>query len=206
MQTELTIRWGQGFTAAMDGLRRDGWFAGQVGASTDEFDAVSYHLVVAIAGAPVGLVRTTLGPRSVLQAWSGGRSPLPRGATVAELTRGVVAPPVRRLGIYRLGMLESVLRLRALGAIVATAAVELDFVGRRFLTGLGFVEVGAPILFDDRPRRGTIAQCLMLPLGAWREASWRAMRWTLIRELSECGYRVDSDLESSWTETHTAPA
>jgi len=205
MQTELTGRWGQGFTAAMDGLRRDGWFAGQVGASTDEFDAVSYHLMVAIAGVPVGLVRTTLGRSSVLQVWSGGRSP-PRGATVAELTRGVVAPSVRRLGIYRLAMLESVLRLRALGATVATGAVELDFVGRRFLAGLGFEEVGAPIVFDDRPRRGTLAQCLMLALDAWREAAWSAMRRTLIRRRDECGYRVDSDLESSWTEAHTAPA
>lgn len=205
MLKHLTVRWGQGFTAAMDGLRRDGWFAGRVGAATDEFDAVSYHLVVAIEGAVVGLVRTTLGPRSVLDAWSEGRSPLPRGAMVAELTRGVVAPSVRRLGIYRLGMLESVLRLRVLGATMATAAVELDFVGRRFLARLGFVEVGAPVLFDDHPRQGTIAQCLMLPLDGWREAGWGAIRQTLIQQLAEGGYRVDSDLES-WTEARTALA
>jgi hypothetical protein len=203
MQTELTVRWGRGFTEAMAGVRRDGWFAGQVGAGTDDFDAVGYHLVVAVAGAPVGLVRTTVGPPSVLQAWSGGRCPLPRGATVAELTRGVVAPAVRRLGIYRLAMLESLLRLRALGATVATGAVEPDFVGRRFLAGVGFVEVGAPALFDDHPRKGTLAQCLVLPLDAWKEASWNAMRRTLVGELTACGYRVDSDLES-WTETRSA--
>lgn len=205
MQRNLTVRWGRGFTPAMDGLRRDGWFAGRVGAATDEFDALSYHLVVAIEGAVVGLVRTTLGPRSVLDAWSEGRSPLPRGATVAELTRGVVSPSVRRLGIYRLGMLESILRLRGLGATMATGAVELNFVGRRFLATLGFVEVGAPVLFDDHPRQGTIAQCLMLPLEGSREAAWSAMRRTLIDQLTEFGYRVDSDLES-WTETRAALA
>jgi hypothetical protein len=125
---------------------------------------------------------------------------------VAELTRGVVAPSVRRLGIYRLAMLESILRLRALGASVATGAVELDFVGRRFLTGLGFAEVGEPILFDDRPRRGTLAQCLELPLGAWREVSWSTMRRTLIQQIEGCGYRVHSDLESFWVEPEPAPA
>lgn len=205
MLRSLTVRWGRGFTSAMDGLRRDGWFAGRAGAATDEFDAASYHLVVAIEGAVVGLVRTTLGPRSVLHAWSEGRSPLPRGATVAELTRGVVAPSVRRFGIYRLGMLESVLRLRGLGATVATAAVELDFVGRQFLARLGFGEVGAPVLFDDHPRQGTIAQCLMLPLDGSREAAWSTMRQALIQQLADCGYRVDSDLES-WIESRAALA
>lgn len=205
MHTRLTVRWGQHFTAAMDELRRDAWLAGRAGAAIDEFDAVSYHLLVAIAAAPVGLVRTTLGPRSVLHAWSGGRSPLPRGETVAELTRGVVAPTVRRLGIYRLAMLESLLRLRALGATVATAAVEPDFVGRRFLAGLGFLEIERPIPMDDRPRRGTIVQCLMLPLDAWREASWSAARQTLIQRITESGYHVDSDL-ASWTEARAALA
>jgi len=206
MQTELSVRWGRGFTSSMEKVRRDGWFAGQVGASVDEFDALSYHAVVAVAGAPVGLVRTTLGPPSVLQVWSGGRCSLPHGAGVAELTRGVVVPTVRRLGIYRLAMLESILRLRALGATVATGAVAPDFVGRRFLAGLGFVEVGEPITFDDRPRRGTIAQCLELQLSPAREAAWSAMRGALLLHLDACGYRVESDLDSSSLEIHAASA
>ena len=114
MRTPLTVRWERRFTAAMDGLRRAEWLAGKPGESTDEFDAAGYHLSVAIAGAPVGLIRTTAAPPSVLQAWSGGRAPLPHGPQVAELTRGVVAASVRQLGVYSLAMLETLLRLRAL--------------------------------------------------------------------------------------------
>jgi hypothetical protein len=194
MATRLTVRWGPRFTTAMDGLRRAEWLAGRPGESTDEFDTLSYHLTVALEDAPVGLVRTTVGPPSVLQAWSGGRAPVPHGPAVAELTRGVVAASARQLGVYSLAMLETLLRLRALGVTVAVGAVEPDFVGRHFLADVGFQKVGAPIAFDDRPRRGTIAQCLSLAIDEERETSWSAKRWALLRRLDERGYRVDSDL------------
>ena len=198
--TTLTVRWGSRFTAAMDGLRRAEWLAGKPGESTDEFDALSYHLFVAIADVPVGLVRTTVTPPSVLRAWSGGRAPLPCGPGVAELTRGVVAGSVRQLGIYSLAMLEALLRLRALGVTFAAGAVEPDFVGRHFLAGLGFTKVGVPLRFDDRPRRGTIAQCLLLPVDEGSEATWLATRGELVRRLGQHGYHVDSDLEPSLAE------
>jgi hypothetical protein len=191
----VTTRWSRRFTAAMEGLRRAEWLGGRAGEAGDEFDAHSYHLSVAIDGTLVGLIRTTPASPSVLQAWSEGRAPLPHGPSVAEITRGVVAAPARGLGVYSLGMLETVLRLRALGVICATAAVEPDFVGRRFLGGLGFRAVGAPMPFDDRPRRGTVVQCLVLPVEAGSEASWRDQRRTVLRRLGERGYRVDSDLE-----------
>ena len=59
-------------------------------------------------------------------------------------------------------MLETVLSLRQLGARIATAAVEPEFPGKAFLADLGFVDVGQPVLFDDAPRRGTLAQCIAL--------------------------------------------
>lgn len=191
----VTTRWGRPFTPAMDGLRRAEWLGGRAGEAGDEFDALSYHLSVAIEGTLVGLIRTTPASPSVLQAWSEGRAPLPHGPTVAEITRGVVAASARGLGIYSLGMLETVLRLSALHMTCATAAVEPDFVGRRFLSGLGFRPVGAPVPFDDRPRRGTVAQCLVLTVDAGNEAAWLAQRRALLRRLDERGYRVDSDLE-----------
>jgi hypothetical protein len=191
----LTTRWERRFTVAMEALRRAEWLGGRAGETGDEFDAASYHLSVSIDGALVGLVRTTPVPPSVLQAWSGGRAPLPHGPGVAEVTRGVVAASARGLGLYSLAMLETVLRLGALGMTCATAAVEPDFVGRPFLSGLGFAAVGDPIPFDDRPRRGTVVQCLLLGVDARREASWRLQRWSLLRRLDERGYRVDSDLE-----------
>lgn len=197
MRAELTIRETRRFTTAMDALRRAEWLGGHPGDTRDEFDAISRHLTLSVDGNLVGLVRTTLGLPSVLQAWSRGRAPLPSGPTVAEITRGVVAASVRGLGLYSLGMLETVLRLRALGVTSATAAVEPDFVGRRFLAGLGFASVASPIPLDDRPRRGTIVQCLWLPIDAGSEVRWSAMRDTLVRQLGDRGYRVDSDLEPS---------
>jgi hypothetical protein len=206
MAQALTTRWGRRFTAAMEGLRRAEWLGGRKGETRDEFDARSYHLSVTIEGTLVGLVRTTSGPPSVLQAWSDGRAPLPHGPTVAEVTRGVVAASARGVGIYSLAMLETMLRLRAMGMTAATAAVDPDFVGRRFLTGLGFVAVGSPIPFDDRPRRGTIVQCLMLSLDGGREASWSAQRGRVLRQLGERGYRVDSDLDSAPSATSSSVA
>lgn len=196
MARVMATRWQRRFTAAMDELRRAEWLGGQAGEASDEFDPISYHLSVSIDRILVGLVRTTRAAPSVLQAWSDGRSPLPHGPTVAEITRGVVAASARGLGVYSLAMLETVLRLRALGVTSAAAAVEPEFVGRRFLSGLGFVAVGAPIPFDDRPRRGTIVQCLVLTVEPGSEARWSTQRAMLLRRLDELGYRVDSDLEA----------
>ena len=198
MARVVRTRWGDRFTAAMEALRRAEWLGGREGETRDEFDAVSHHLSVWVEGALVGLIRTTAASPSVLKAWSNGRSPLPQGPTVAEITRGVVAASARGLGLYSLGMLETVLRLRGLGMTWATAAVEPDFVGRRFLAGLGFVDVGVPIPFDDRPRRGTVVQCLVLPVDTRSEVAWRAQRWALTRRLTERGYRVESDLDGGY--------
>jgi len=194
MATELTVRWARRFTPDMEALRRAEWLGGREGETHDEFDAVSHHLSISLAGALVAVVRTTVPPPSVLESWSAGQAPLPHGPGVAEVTRGVVAAATRGLGLYSLAMLETVLRLRPLGATVATAAVEPDFVGRRFLEGLGFEAAGAPIPFDDRPRRGTIVQCLRLAIDAEGERAWNAKRRALLHQLDEHGYHVDSDL------------
>ncbi|MBX7215248.1 MAG: hypothetical protein K1X39_14670 [Thermoflexales bacterium] len=42
-------------------------------------------------------------------------------------------------------MLNTLLAARTVGAQLCTAAVEPDFVGRRFLSDLGFEEVGRPL-------------------------------------------------------------
>ena len=162
----LTVRLAPQFTMELDALRRDGWEVCPADSARDEFDDQSVHVIVSDGDQPVGMVRVTLDGRSVLGTWSRGRVPLPHGPDVAELTRAVVAEPVRRLGIYRLAMLETVLSLRALGARLATAAIEPDFPGRRFLLRLGFLAVGAPVVFDDLPRSRTLAQPIVLTLDA----------------------------------------
>ena len=194
MATQLSVRWARQFTMAIDALRRTAWLGGEHGDSHDEFDPIGWHLTLAIEGALVAAVRTTIGPPSALQAWSAGRAPVPHGAGVAEITRGVVASSVRGLGLYSLAMLETVLRVRALGATSATAAIEPHFVGRRFLTGLGFVAKGDPVVFDDRPRRGTLVQCLVLMVEPGAERAWKASREALVQRLAERGYHVDSSL------------
>ena len=190
----LTVRLEHDFTEAMDDLRRDGWEQRPPVSARDEFDDDSHHLVVRLGPRPVAMVRTTIAERSVLVTWSRGGAPLPIGPDVAELTRGVVAAPVRRFGLYRLAMLETVLRLRALGARVATAAIEPAFPGRPFLTALGFVPVGDPVLFDDHPRSRTLALPLVLNVDARHEARWDALLSQQLARLLVAGYELDSEL------------
>jgi hypothetical protein len=204
MARELTVRWAPAFTMAIDALRRTEWLGGDHGDSHDEFDPISWHLTLSIEGELVAAVRTTVGPPSALQSWSEGRAPVPHGAGVAEITRGVVASSVRGLGLYSLTMLETVLRVRALGATSATAAIEPHFVGRRFLTGLGFVPKGDPVVFDDRPRRGTLVQCLALVVEPGAEGAWKASRETLVQRLTERGYHVDSGVPPASTTARVA--
>ena len=189
----LTVRLAPQFTMELDALRRDGWEVCPADSARDEFDDQSVHVIVSDGDQPVGMVRVTLGGRSVLGTWSRDRVPLPHGPDVAELTRAVVAEPVRRLGIYRLAMLETVLSLRALGARLATAAIEPDFPGRRFLLELGFLAVGAPVVFDDLPRSRTLAQPIVLTLDARGECRWEAMRRVQHQRLLAAGCVVESE-------------
>jgi len=193
----LTARLERCFSEEMEALRRDGWDPRPAGCASDEFDDRSHHLVVRLDGRPVGMIRITMAEPSVLAVWSRGRAPLPRGHDVAELTRGVVLPPVRRFGIYRLAMLETVLRLRGLGARVATAAVEPAFPGRPFLADLGFADVGQPVLFDDAPRRGTLAQCIALDVSVAAEPRWEEMRARQIERLLRNGYELDAEVPAA---------
>jgi hypothetical protein len=112
-----------------------------------------------------------------------------------ELTRSVVRQEMRGLGLYRLLMLESVLRLPGLNATIATGAIEPDFFGRRFLQTLGFADVGEPLLFYDAPRAATRAQCISVAVTANKLREWRAS-WNEQRDaLAARGWRLDSDLD-----------
>ncbi len=91
-------------------------------------------------------------------------------------------------------MLETVLRLRGLGARVATGAVEPGFPGRPFLAALGFTDVGQPVLFDDAPRRGTLAQCIALDVLLTEEPRWERMRVRQIECLLREGYELEAEV------------
>lgn len=188
----LVIRLEDTLTPEMASLRSTSWDTGG-STSTDEFDPESRHLVIRREGKPVAMVRLTIGARSVLQHWSRGACQLPHGPTVAELTRSVVASDVRRRGLYRLTMIETVLRLSGLGVTQATAAIAHEFPAKSFLIELGFQNVGAPVRFDDLPRYGTLAQCIRLDLRTEHESGWGAMWREQVDRLAEHGFRVDSD-------------
>ena len=94
-------------------------------------------------------------------------------------------------------MLETMLRLGRLHVTTATAAVEPEFCGRHFLERLGFEPVGDPVLFDDHPRQGTLAQCLQLPLTVALEERWHELRAHEVTGLASRGYLVESDLDAT---------
>jgi hypothetical protein len=188
----LTVRLERRLTNELDALRRDGWDACSALSARDEFDDESVHVVVSEQDRAVGMIRVTLSDRSVLGTWSNGQAPLPHGADVAELTRGVVVESMRRHGIYRLAMLETVLSLRGLGAGAATAAIEPDFPGWPFLRQLGFLAVGAPVVFDDFPRSRTLAQPIVLGIDPGSTGRWEDMRGIQLERLLAAGYAVQS--------------
>ena len=190
----LIIRLEHELTADMEILRREGWFEPLDESSRDEFDQDSLHLTMWLSGRPVGMIRATRGPLSPLLTWSSGRAPLPSDPSVAELTRGVVDPAMRRLGLYRVAMLETVLRLAAIEILVVTAAIKPEFPGRFFLAELGFLNLGTPILFDDRPHQGTYAQCIRLDVTPDKQRKWFALWQCQTTQLLQHGYLIDSDL------------
>jgi hypothetical protein len=91
-------------------------------------------------------------------------------------------------------MLETMLRLSALGITIATAAIEPEFPGRFFLTELGFCDVSVPILFDDYPRQGTRAQCIRLHITPERQEHWLTLWEKQVARLLGYNYGVRSDL------------
>jgi hypothetical protein len=197
----LTVHAEPRFTTEMDILRRDGWDTCPAASARDEFDDLSWHLVVREGGCLVAMVRITMADRSLLSTWSVNQTPMPHGHDVAELTRAVVAAPRRRLGLYRLAMLETVLRLRALGARLATAAIEPDFPARPFLRVLGFAPAGEPVVFDDLPRSRTLAQPIVLAVDGRARLRWEEMRRAQLERLSDAGYVVESALGGSFVST-----
>jgi len=190
----LTIRLEHEFAADMEALRRAGWSEPLDASTRDEFDQDSLHLTIWLSGRPISMIRATQGPLSPLLAWSRGRAPLPSDPSVAELTRGVVAPAMRHLGLYRLAMLETMLRLPALGVLIVTAAIKPAFPARFFLAELGFLNIGTPIVFDDRPRWGTHAQCIRLDMTPDKQRQWLALWQCHTTQLLEYGYLIDSDI------------
>jgi hypothetical protein len=160
------------------------------GSTRDHFDARSSHVVAYADGEPIGMVRETLSSPSLLACWARKRWPLPTGSDVVELTRGVVAPAWRGYGIYRLLMLEVLAALAPETVRTATAAIEPDFVGRRFLEGVGFRASGDGQFFRDEPRSMTFVVPIVAPVDAVRHERWAELLVAWRQRLSAAGLGI----------------
>jgi Acetyltransferase (GNAT) family len=149
----------------------------------DEFDSSSFFVTAEIEGRAVGSIRLTDSDKaSPLHHWAQGKSPLPRGKGVVELTRGVVYPSKRNLGIYKWMMLRAVREALESGFSKATAAVEQGYCLKGYLHQLGFKDVGKVISYNDAPREGTLSQSMVCDLRD-SKSLWDAVE----KELDERG-------------------
>jgi GNAT superfamily N-acetyltransferase len=135
----------------------------------DRFDGFSSHITAWCDSEPVGMVRLTQGPPFALTEWSGGAFQAPPGRGVIEMTRGVVHPEFRRAGIYKAVMLDALFFAHFSGLGVAIAAIQPDFVGRRFLESVGFSAFGKPCKFDSHFWAQPI-RCDLSDVAIWRQA------------------------------------
>jgi len=161
--TPVKIRVMKNCTEPIVEVREVAYELGSSGA--DEFDSRSFFVVAEIEGKVVGSIRLTDSEKtSPLHQWAQGKSPLPHGKGVVELTRGVVYPSKRNLGIYKWMMLRAVREALENGFSKATAAVEQDYYLKGFLQQLGFKDVGKVISYNDAPREGTLSQSMVCDL------------------------------------------
>lgn len=170
----ITVRRIGTLSTAMERLRAEGLGCPSL-TSRDRFDEGSIHVTAFVAKRPVGMVRVTTSGPSILESWSADGWPLPVGEGVVELTRGVVAPDCRGFGIYRLLMLEVMASLAVGRFRIATAAIEPDFVGRHFLTTLGFHVGGSIQVFRDTPREHTVVVPILAGIDAAAHRRWSSM-------------------------------
>lgn len=149
--------------ATIVGVREDAYELKTSG--EDEFDPLSFYVIATIEDRVVGAVRLTDSAKiSPLHAWSGGQCQLPRGKGVVEMTRGVVIPTKRNLGIYKAMMLKAARTALERGFRTATAAIEEQYFLKDFLEQLGFKESGEPIVYHDAPRTGTRCHSIVCDL------------------------------------------
>lgn len=127
--------------------------AAQNDLSTKDFiDDMSIHFILLHNFKIIGSVRISSSTHSILQHWADNQFPFYQDSNknqMAELTKGYIAKDYQNKGLYKLAMLEILLRLPKYGYTKACSAVRVSFPHRGFLQSLGFVEYEKTILFHD---------------------------------------------------------
>lgn len=199
----VTVTVGSECTPDMERLRRVG-FPPRLGVqfTVDEFDDRSSHVGHWVGGVLVGLIRLTPGPDAMFERWTVGEAVIPTGAAVVDLTRVVVAPEFRRMGLFKLIMLDALLRAAADGYTTVVGATKP---GREILPAMyqmGFGPSGPVVLFHD-PTSGPfeIQPCVVRGVPN-RVSSWRGMYAEVRDKMATNGYDVDAD----WSATAVKPS
>jgi hypothetical protein len=157
---------------------------------SDDFDTESFYVVAEIEGRVVGAIRLTDSQKaSPLQHWAQDHSPLPRGEGIVELTRGVVDPGKRNLGIYKWMMVRAMRHALGAGFCVATAAVEEGYYLKEFLHELGFEDTGKLVKYNDAPRAGTLSQSMVCEL-ARNQKRWDTVEAKLEERRKQRGVKI----------------
>lgn len=115
----------------------------------DHIDGKSSHFVLYHNSKMVGSVRISSSQDSILKLWYNQQYPYPIGPGIAELTKAVILPTYQCNGLYKLMMLEVLLRLPLLGYSMVNASVRPTLLQRPFLRELGFVEHNKTLLLRD---------------------------------------------------------
>jgi predicted GNAT family N-acyltransferase len=193
--TPIKIRVIRSCTAPIIEVRDVAYELGSSGA--DNFDSQSFFVTAEIEGKVVGSIRLTDSEKaSPLRQWAQGKSPLPHGKGVVELTRGVVYPSKRNLGIYKWMMLRAVREAAEIGFLKATAAVEQDYYLKDFLRQLGFKEIGKVLPYDDEPRKDTLCQSMVCDLRE-NQARWSSLEKELDERRRQKGVVILNERQSA---------
>ena len=193
METKaLTVSEDRVLTAEMESLRREGNPPPPPRSdAADEFEGRSVHVCYRVDDGLAAMTRLTAGPKAMFETWTAGAAEIPTGSEVVDLNRVVVAVRFRGLGLFRLVMVDSLLRSVEKGFVSVVGATKP---GREIVPAMvemGFEAAGPEVMVGD-PVNGRF---LIQPYVVWdvsrHEGRWREMFSQQRKRLGEVGYRVD---------------
>lgn len=158
--------------------------------AADVFESRSIHVCYRVDGTLAAMIRMTAGPNSVFEAWTQGLAAIPTGPSIVDLNRAVVAPPFRRLGLFRLATVDSLIRSAAKGFV---SAVGVTRPGREIIPAMleiGFEPAGPEVMVTD-PVNGRFP---IQPYVVWNLSQHEArlgLQFEQLRaRLADSGHRV----------------
>jgi hypothetical protein len=193
METKaLTVSEEHRFTAEMEALRREGNPPQPPRSdAADEFEGRSVHVCYRVDSTLAAMTRLTAGPKAMFEMWTAGAAEIPTGPDVVDLNRVVVAVRFRGLGLFRLVMVDSLLRSVQRGFVSVVGATKP---GREIVPAMlemGFQAAGPEVMVTDPVNGRFPIQTYVVWEVSQHEGRWREMFSEQRKRLGEVGYRVD---------------